>query len=410
MWIAVSQSSLWINTPNNSLLSRALMNQVGLSTLEHEPLRWLIGDGWGRFADDNSKYAMVSGVHAFKDGQQQPNWGLLNSPAFHAHDMAMEELLSLGALGMLLWLALPIVALMTMPRAKFWWQAPILTGITMVQAFWFFIPHVMAYQALSWAVLASGWRRQVQSALPSRCLRWLAVPCGLLSMGMVCTASAQWQAMEYGQRLSIAVRQAPAGDTSTQWLLGDIARGGDRFSSAAWFYSGWIQDRIAEQALTERDVQWYILLMKASHEAAQSPAAGARLLLLDLWLHNLTFMLVDNGALSAVRPWAKETMQEAVVMASKAAPLREDMSAAFLYSIDDFTSGDPQRALAVLDKILAVAPQHRSALWVKGQHLLRDPQTRQEGLSLMRSAIALGVQDVYPVTRQQQEAIEKLGN
>ena len=407
LWIAASQSNRWIEAANNSLMSRALLNQVGMSTMEHEPVRWLIGDGFGRFTDDLYKYALVDSVYAFRDGEQMRNWPLVKGSAMHSHNMAMEQLLSLGVVGLLLWLALPVIALWTLPRAKFWWAAPVLVGVTAVQGFWFYIPHVMAYQALSWAALASLWSRQLQSTQPAISRRWVAGPCALIAAVMCWTTHAQWQAMEYGQRLSLAAKQDLANRTSMEWLLDDMHRGGDRLRAVAWAYSGWVEDHISEKTLTSRDMQWYLQFLLGAHEAAQSPKAGAWLIALDLWLHNLTFMLVDNGELAKIRPIAAQSMEPAIMLASRSAPLREDMSASFLYSLDEYTNGDNTRALAILDKILAIAPEHRAALWVKGQHLLNTAQKAQ-GLQDMHRAILLGAQRVYPITPEQQRAAESI--
>lgn len=407
-WLVASQSSAWIEHEDGSLRVRALFGQVGMKVMAHEPLRWLVGDGWGRFPDDVFRYAMLDGIHAYHDGRLQENWLVTNGISYHAHNMALEILLSLGPVGLVLWLALPIGILYTLPRVRFWSVAPVLVGVVALQAFWFAIPQVMPYQALCWAGLLSAWRpkhKAVVASLPRSSVFAVA----LVAVLMAWSAQAHWQAMQYGQKMFIAIRQQPAEEANMNWLLEDVKRGGDRLRAAGWFYGGWVQGRMGNEVVTQRDMDWYGLLLKAAHQAAQDPRAGAWLVSLDVWLHNLVFMVVHD-AFSPLRPVAKQGLAEAVLNLARFAPLREDMATPLLYSLNDFTQGDKEQALAYLEKLLAVAPEHRGALWVMGRYLMAMPERKEEGKAMLAKAIKLGADRIFPISLKEKQIVESFGD
>jgi hypothetical protein len=407
-WLVASQSPDWAAHEDGSLRGRALFGQVGMQVMANEPLRWLVGDGWGRFADDVFSYAMLDGIHVYQDGRLNENWLVTNGISYHAHNMAMELLLSLGLVGLLLWLALPVAILYTLPRVRFWGVAPVLVGVFALQAFWFAIPQVLPYQALCWAGIICAWYPN-QKMTPYVLPRSAVLAVVLVAAVMSWSAHAHWQAMQYGQRLFIAIRQEPAEQADMGWVLEDMKRGGDRLRAAGWFYGGWVQGRMGNEVVTQRDMAWYALLLKASHQAAQDPNAGPWLVSLDAWLHNLVFMVMHD-AFSPLRPEAKKTLPEAVLYTAKAAPLREDMSTPLLYSLGDFTQGNKQQAMVFIEKLLAVAPEHRGALWVMGRYLMGVPERKEEGKAMLAKAIKLGADRIFPISLKDKQLVESLGN
>lgn len=401
-WIVISQGSGWGATAERSMSMRALFNQVSVATVMHEPSRLLIGHGWGRYVDDAFKYALVDGVHTFHDGARAPNWSIIDGHVFHPHNEPMETLLALGLPGMLLWLALPLLALWYLPPRLFWWCAPILLAVVALQSFWFFMPQVLAYQALSWVALSVAWRPTQRRMVP---VRWAGGVCVVIAAMMLFSAVGQWQGMAYGERLSKSMVDAPYEEFSVDWLMQDMPRGGDRFRSAADFYTKWSGQRIARHELDARDTGWYSLLMQAAHRMALAPQSDAWQASTDMWLQSHLFEHADRSLLDSLKPQARDTLTQSVIALSAKAPLREDITAGFLYSLGDFTGGDAARETAILQEVLAVAPEHRAALWGMGQGLLRTSGHEEEGRVMLRRAVDAGLERVYPVTRQEIEAV-----
>ncbi|NBX03633.1 MAG: hypothetical protein EBR02_06190 [Alphaproteobacteria bacterium] len=408
VWLIISQQSEWLICPNRSLSTRALLNQVAVNAFENNPMRLIIGEGWGRFSDDLPKYALVDGVYAFKNGAIALNWKLVQGNAFHVHNTPMEVVLSLGLPGLLLWLSLPMAVIITVARRKFWWAIPMLLGITTLQSFWFSLPLVMGFQVLSWVALASGWRRHIQSEQILVLRRWGTYLGVLLAALMTWSATEQLKGIQYGQRLSTAIKFGSAEGFSEEWLLEDAKRGGVRFVDSALFHSGIVGEHVSTGELTQRDIEWYQLLAKTAHTLAMSPHATAHEVYLNMFMHNMVFMVVDDTAFRTIKPWAKQTMEDAVMRSVKVVPEREDMIAAFLYSLEGFTAGDSRHATQILNTILAIAPNHRSALWLMGQELMKNPATQEEGRAMIKRAVELGVERVFPVTREELRAAQQL--
>jgi hypothetical protein len=94
--------------------------------------------------------------------------------------------------------------------------------------------------------------------------------------------------------------------------------------------------------------------------------------------------------LDELKPRIKTDLVDAIIRISKKAPLREDYIAPFLMSLDGFTNGNRENQREILQNILKVAPEHRSALWLLG--------TIENNDEMKKQAIDSGVDRVYPVT------------
>jgi hypothetical protein len=379
---------------NESIGSRIPFYQLIFSTMEHEPRRWLIGDGWGRFTDDALKYALVDGVQVFQNGQRRPNWFMVDGNAFHSHIQPLEALLSLGLPGMLLWFALPVIALWYLPRRYFWHIAPMLVGLTMLSYLWFEIPQVMPYHALGLAALGSlGSRRSF--ALPAG---WLQPALAVTVLLMSGSVYAQYDAIRYGSKLSQAMETGAHEDYPLEWLTDDQKRGGDRFRASAMHYGMQVGNATA---VDDNMVGWYRNLMKAASIMASAPAPIPRDSGLNLWLHYKLLMDFGDPVFAPLRREAAASLPGAVLQAARQAPLRNDLAAFFLMSLDDYTGHDIKRQADILSEILRISPDHRGALWLMGNILIRAEGHEAVGHDMLKHAVALGASRVYPITDQE---------
>ncbi len=391
----------YILSKNEALGSRVALNQVAVSTMQHEPSRWLAGDGWGRFTDDIFKYALVDGVYVFKNGIHAPNWAPLEGSAYHSHSQPLEVLLSLGLPGLVLWFALPVVALMTLPRNYFWACGPMLVALVMLTYFWFEMPQCLAYDALLIAALSTQGSRIRWCVINNVWAMMLVNFCGI---AMLWSAQSHIQAMRYGDALSVATLSGqPFEGFSAEYLASDIERGGDRFYGAATNYALQLGYRTT---IDDNDRGWYGRYIEAAHIVSLDPNIGARAASTELWLQYK--LLIDFGGFHSFAELGHQailTLPESVMLVTQKAPLRDDYASFFLVNLNSITNDNKNRQVEILQSILDIAPDHRPATWVMGKILSTQKDHVDEGKSLMERAAWFGVNTVYPVTDDAMEVV-----
>lgn len=373
-----------------SLAIRTRMNQIALSTLAHEPSRLVMGDGWVRFADDGMKYAMAAGGRHFKNGKNDPEAQFIYENSFHTHNQPVEALLSLGLPGMLLWFAIPLLAIWRLPQDRFWRTAPMLAAITVLSGFWFPIAQILTFQALGWAVLCHATARQPlekRSFPPSLCLA--AIPVAMLFLW---SSGQQYMAMRYGTVLSEAFSR-PYQEYSPHWLADDARRGGDRLRGGANYLLENL--RLGTVAITPNIVGWYGNYMDAAAIMAQKPGIGAYNGSLELTMQIFLMANLSDQAFAPIEAKSEPFFPASVVRLAAQAPLREDLSALYLYRLKN--EGDTTILPALLQRLLLIHPDHRVALWLMGKEMLKHPEHVMQGKIMMRRAAALGVDRIYPI-------------
>jgi len=386
-----------LSDKDGSLGSRIVLNQIGMSAMHHEPARWLIGNGWGGFTDDVFKYVLVDDIHVFEAGERAPNNLMVDSHTFHSHSQPLEALLALGLPGMALWFALPMLLLWSLPTGLFWYCAPMLLGLTVLPFLWFELAQCVPYRALGFAALYIACAQHFQTQPSPHARRYLAgLLCGMLAMGW--SAWEQKQAIAYGMELREAAHALPVEDFDSEWIASDLRRGGDRLRSSMTFHAKWLTLKSGIDGLDDNDRGWYTQFMQVAQEAATSPGTTARVALLDTWMKYNLLASYDDPVFAETRLEVISSLADSVMNLARIAPLRDDLASAFLLNLPAITEGDEQRQLTILNQFLAIAPDHRGALWVLGGLLSKMPEREAEGKALRKKAAALGVERVYPVT------------
>jgi|GEM_PF-1696216 len=385
-----------LTTKDEGIGSRMVLNQVAVSTLSHEPSRWLIGDGWGRFGDDLFKYALVDGVHVFHEGKREPNWFLVDGSAYHVHNQPLEALLSLGLPGMLLWYALPILLVWYMPRKLFWQCAPMLVALTALGHLWMQLAQCIPYQALflaSMLVLCTNGHHTGRERT-----RLQAAVCAVIALVLAWTACGHWSAMRWGDTLQHALRDGSHKDYSEEWLAEDFKRGGDRWTASAAFYSRNASMAAAAQQADENTLGWYSHFLNTAHIAAADPSIGARASAMQLRLQYYLFGGFDDSLFSNLRHDTAKTFESAVMRFIHKAPSRDDYTSFFLINLAGYTEDNLERQRKILTRMLLIAPDHRGALWLLGYILTGTQERAEDGKDMMQRAADLHVEDVFPIT------------
>lgn len=394
----VTDSLLGLSHKDGSLGSRVGLNQVALSTMAHEPRRWLIGAGWGDFNDSMFKYALVDGVRMFYKGERKPNWMFVDGNAYHSHCQPLEALLSLGLPGMILWFAMPIILIRQLKGQLFWMVAPVIVAMNGISFMWFILPQCVPMCGLMWAALSVACRKEEKAPSPKQ--RMVGIV--LASIGViVMTLSVQqeYQGMMFGERVYKGTRSRPASEFPLSYMLTDVYRGGDRLRVSAMGYGLSLDGERGDVDTRQRD--WYALMMDAGEVMMNSPYIGPRSGYLYLWTHYKLLLNLGYPNFAELGERAVHDMPDAIMKVTRSAPLRDDIASFFFLNIDDVVGKDKVQQERIYRDILKIAPGHRSAKWMLGHLLLEKPGGQAEGEALIREAVAAEVWRVYPVTDEQ---------
>ena len=394
-------SLAFLSDKDGSLGSRISMNRMAVEALHHEPRLWLVGNGWGSFSDITFDYALISGLNVYSNGEWKPNSELVDGYSFHSHNEPLEALLSVGVVGLMLWLLIPIVAIGSIPRRCFWWCVPMLVGLVWVSNVWFELAQCLPFKALALAAIASVPRAKENTR---------HVPVRALSFGIICIALiAGWAGvqyrhfMRYEMQLRDAAHALPYDDYTQEWVEQDIQLG-----SSAEFFANWLMLKVKNQGLDDNDRGWYARFIEAAHHASQSPLVGGSVSALELKLYYKAMIGLEAPAFKPLQALMMANMPSVVLQLSSRVPQRDDIATPYLQHLSLFTAGQPQRQIEILNELLSIAPNHRGALWVLGG-LLRHVSGREaEGLALQRKAAALHVEWVYPVTGAELAALKSM--
>ena len=398
-WIVISQEHNLFKLKKTSLAERAIFNQVAIAAIADNPLHLITGNGWTNFSDDLFKYGLVDGLTSFENGVFSPNTHLLYGSTFHPHNQPMEALLATGLAGFLIFITLPILAILPLRKSLFWWCTPIVIAINFISNFWFLLPQVMNFQALGFAALCAARPariRQTRTIHP-----YIAGICAALVLLFAASAYEQLNIIRYGEQLKIIMQDDPDKEGIKDWIAQDIPRGGKRMVEALTYFSKEIAAKAGNETASEKDRDWYRNFLEIAHKAAQQPDSHIEAKKLELDLATQLFRLPKASILDSLKPQAKSTLADSIIAFSRAYPEREDYTAPFLMNLDGLTDNDQAKQRAILNVILEVAPKHRSALWMLGTLDEALPETREKGIEIKKQAVKSGVERVYPVTNQE---------
>jgi len=389
---------------DGAMSTRLVFNKVGMIAIEHSPSRWIIGDGWGHFRDDLFKYVLVDGVKVYEGKERDPNWFMVNGYAFHSHNQPLEALLSLGLIGMILWFAIPVAALMTMEDQFFWGCAPLLVAQTILCSIWFELPQCIPYLALMWVIPSplgggSGWghgsAESNNAPLPASPLMGegiLKTALTLAVLAMAGSAVGQWEGMWYGENMYQANHNPEKRVYDRAWVERDIAHGGERLRELATAYSSILEK---QSSVDKNDADWFAQYQAALHDAGMSPYVGAQIASAEVEL--------DYDALD-LHQKLSSPLPDALIRLAAKAPLRDDIATRYLLTFDspvilgrEASRESRQVQIQFLQQLLAINPNHRGALWKLGAILRKTPGREAEGIAMQKRALELGVGSVYPV-------------
>jgi len=385
---------------SQSLPTRILMGHVSLHAVAEEPTRLLFGEGWGQYEDDFFKAGLIRDVRVYDEGKHRPNWDMIRGYNYHSHNMAAEALLSFGLLGMVLWLLLPMIAVRRLPDEHFWNIVPMLVASRVIAGLWFALPQSMPYQALSWFLLI-----RMQPSTGSRPLHKQACAAAslIVSAALAWSAWAQYDAIRYNMRMADPFGARTGHAVTAEYMKEDIRRGGDRLRT---YFIALNKRMVAnKQAVEEKHITLYSQYLDAMEALAADPRTGAYNASSLLYGYNALISNIRNPIYHGLQSRISAHYHEQALAHTRRAPQREDIIAPYLLAMVNMKDDD--LLMALVQELLAINPGHRSALWVGGQVLSTKPGFEVQGKEMMKAALALGADRIYPIRTSDIEALNK---
>lgn len=389
----------------SSLEARRLTWLVVRGTLEHEPLTWLIGHGAGSMPDTMAAELNNAGVALWRQGE----WDFLWRDYFHAHNWILQSLHD-GGLPALLLLAWLICQ-------PLWLASPARRGIALgvVVAYllgvgvWFELIFLLPFMGLAWATLVQSEIQGAPSVVRSGTVQRRLLPgAGILAL-LFLAASLLW-GMYVLQRFSREFQEQiawfaavddlvpmgqpppplPIDPRRNELVLADFMRHmtgnmitrHERLSSRAVNTAGeaqrlaWmidiIRQRLPETASPRFAVQATRVFSEAMLRPSLAPYRPALLPSLPLW-------------------------QLAVERALSLAPKRTD--AALEYLNWTLQQGLHERTLAMARLLRQRRAEDPLGLFFEGgvMALKTEPGAKEQGIALLRRAVAAGVEQFIPL-------------
>lgn len=394
---------------NDSFGLRIHLNTVGITALMNEPWRLAFGAGWDSFQDAHIGYALHDTVRLFTEGKLEPNLNSYFMGAYHSHNQPLEAMLSGGVLGFALWLGIAVVPLLRIPDALFWRTAPLHVALVITSYFWFNLSFVLGFYALYLAVLSHSFLPAKAASRSRIAPPWLAFLCIAIAFAMLWSSAQQLKAMLYSHWLATSIEK-PYEAYAPEAILEDVPRGGERLAAITNQLLKRISDIEVDKALPPHKREkirpaplqpgaehWVETLLQATHQMASSPHVGMQVRMTDMWVQ--FFLQTPQAAhprFDGARAQSFALYPETVLRAARDLPGREDYATPYLYYL--VNHGDKAELTKTLDALLAVAPQHRVALYLKGNMLLKTPSRAAEGREMLDRALAAGVAKIYPIS------------
>ena len=389
---------------SRSIPTRILINHITLAAIAEEPSHLLLGKGWGQFADDFFKSAMVRDIRVYDDGRHNPNWVMIRGYNYHTHNMSGETLLALGLVGFLLWLFMPIIAARKMPDAFFWAVSPMLVAVTVLQHFWFPLPQTMPLQALCWFLLM---RMAFKSPPPTTNHQPLiAASCLALATALIWSASAQYQTICYDMQMADPFGERYGTAVTQRFMEEDIKRGGDRLRT--FFISTSKRMAKNQQNIEAKHITLYRMYLGAAANMARSPSIGAYNGQAVLYGYNMLLTSLRTPEFDEFQQPLSQDYPDIARRHTARAPDREDVIAPFLRALyDSKQDRNHKRLMQMVGELLAVHPMHRSALWLGGKVLSEQEEFKLQGREMMRIALQLGADRVFLIKKSEIKALQE---
>lgn len=385
-----------------SMRSRVLTVEVVMARLQESWDVWFFGLGWGRI---NEAFALhINRAKApLWDGA---NWDFLLRDFFHSHNLLIEVALAAGLPGAVLAVTIPAIAIWlapidTRPYAaifSFAWLAALGVWMELAYALPLF---AMAMAALcheekqAAVMLASRWRYRTSAAFA-----------GIAALLCIATVALGVQ-MASVDRLH-AWLKAPHGSPPQVFdLRGDDGVLATTVSPALNLMRNRAAQGFPDGAELEmRRLSWMLAALESRMSSTKNPAV-------PITGNNVLSEIALNPDFTPLRPQTEMALDHWprwLELAMTLAPTRSDL--AIPYLTWRFNAGAHQEVVLWAKRLRVRNSDDPIGLYFEGGvYLLQaDPQTRRQGLALLRRALENGVGRFIPLTDAFKSQILDAGN
>ncbi len=371
-----------------SMRARVLVSQIVLARMREQWDVWWIGLGWGRTPEAFATHLDVVQAPLWDRAQ----WDFLERDYFHSHNILMEAVLAAGLPGVVLAIAVLAIPVWLSPTAKRPYAIAFAGAWLLASGVWFELAFALPVFALAVAALCH--TKATAISFVSARARYLAG--GLAGAGAITLFAAAILLLQQARSADHAITWLKMPQASPPYLV-DL-RGDDRILAA--IISDAIEgmkDRATANTLeveTEaRRLEWLIAMLDARIPETRNPAlpiVGSNLLV-ELALSQNLSALRDSFAERLSR-WPR-WLDRAMVLA----PERSDLPIGYMSW--RLALGDYNEVLIWARRLRQRDSDDPVGLYYEGGVfvLQPDPQSRQQGLSLLRRSIDLGVERYIPL-------------
>jgi hypothetical protein len=394
-----TQGTFW-GSMANSMVSRARLLSLALTSFANQPSAILHGFGWGTYSDLLAINLPVDWVHLRDDKTAMEvgagaHWDAVHRVDFHSHNFVIESIIGGGIVALILLLFFIAMIILWSRKNQQYTAMAASAYVGGSYAFWFMLPVCPPFLAIAWGSLAN------RAALfPGRRFfrRWIVLTIGLTSAFTLFMGIEGWRFSPYAHGF---ISPLPASAFSTDWRKAcpdsfqDSGRGGAHLA---------FRLRVIEQSvladigkgMEPSDAKLdYLRGMICASEDYIDKGSVFRLRVSSLLARSDMAFTISHPKVQPIIDIYLANWDKRLDEALRMAPKRTDLAAGYLLWL--LKEGREAEFLRWSSKIYEMDRQSPVGLWFSGIALSANPARAQEGVARMRKGLREGIERIIPV-------------
>jgi hypothetical protein len=386
-----------------TVVSRAYLTDVVTGQLWANPLAVFTGLGWGTYEEHLASNLPIEWLDFTKIGHEQ--WDGLFQDHFHSHNIFIEAFYAGGIL-LFLCIFLYFLSFYIFAKSKYKKQSLVYcSSIVFLGSFWFFMPLNVGFIIVGACLLFS----RSSSLFKSEFSHKRHVVFSILILCLCLQSYGVFVTFDTARMVHRYYPQAYAIDTAQhdcKMEYRDHGAGGMHLAKLLVSRLRYINSE-AERVIDEPDkadeIQAGIRdeIQRINHLFCQSQSyiiennSGIRLRIARLLVRGEILLAHGTYIDGATQQYYLDGWSEELSDWLKLYPSRSDQ--AIPYLLWHFNQGQEQAVSQIAQTILARNNRDPVGLWFYGLFLTADPQTAQQGVMMMRDALARGIDRFMPI-------------
>lgn len=387
----------------HSIWSRYQLIQTAFQSFQHDSIMpILFGHGWGAFTDIAATYIPVQETKLYmltSSGTDKAYWDSLSRADFHSHAQVIEAFVSIGMIGTVFILLLPVSVVMSAPKQKLPIALSIALGFVAVSAMWFQFAITLPFMALGFVSIV---KMVPKSHALINGLKHHQAGAALAGLGLLfCISFLSFGTVEsyllakHSNKFATPEKSKIAANMQCGDELGDMAYGGQRLAIVNHEVNYFLIHNQEEKYPED----WYDRLdwLRCAVDRYLANGAGARFKIIDLlgraeWANAKR----KEKELPQVQKLLNEWEEHLDNFLAKS-PSRSDLAAP--YVVWRLSENQEEIAYAFAKKLYLRNTEDPVALWFIGLYELKAQDKARFGLEKMRAALERGIQNIIPIEK-----------